>query len=203
MIYALLPAAGKSVRMGQPKLGLRLGDRTVLETVVASLRAADTGPILVVLGPHLAELASLAGRAGAEVLLLPAQTPDMRATVEQGLRWLEERFHPRPGDHWLLVPADHPTLDPQVIGQLSAALTEQPGHSIAIPSHAGKRGHPALIGWNHVAGLRNRPAEQGIDAYLRTHRVETVEVPMASRSVLLDLDTPEDYDGLLARWPPR
>ena len=96
MIYALLPAAGKSVRMGQPKLGLRLGDRTVLETVVASLRAADTGPILVVLGPHLAELASLAGRAGAEVLLLPAQTPDMRATVEQGLRWLEERFHPRP-----------------------------------------------------------------------------------------------------------
>jgi molybdenum cofactor cytidylyltransferase len=196
MIFAVIPAAGHSVRMGRPKLTLPLGDRTVLERVVGSLRAADVEHVLVVIGPHVTQLAPLAEGAGAHVLLLPEQTPEMRATVEAGLRWLEERFHPRPDDAWLLVPADHPTLDPLLVRMLIWERAETPGASIVVPTYNGRRGHPTLIDWKHVAGMRALPPGEGLNVYLRRHTNETREVPVESSDVLCDLDTPDDYEHL-------
>jgi len=200
MTFALLPAGGLSVRMGQPKLSLPLGGRTVLEQVIATLRRAEVEAILVVLGPHVRQLADSAVAAGALVCELPEATPDMRATVEQGLHWLEERFHPQPDDSWLLVPADHPTLSSEVVRRLLAARREHPDRSIFIPSFEGQRGHPALIAWRHVAGMRNFPREQGLNRYFRRQNHETLEVPVASSGILADLDTPDDYERLLRDW---
>jgi molybdenum cofactor cytidylyltransferase len=200
MILALLPAAGKSTRMGRPKLALPLGGRTVLEHAVAALRQAGVEHVLVVVGPHVPELVPLAEAAGAAVCLLAQETPDMRATIEHGLRWLEECLHPSPEDAWLLTPADHPTLDAAVVRDLRQARAAHPDRSILIPAFAGRRGHPTLIGWKHVAGIRAHPAGQGLNAYLRLHGGETLEVPVTSADVLRDLDTPEDYERLLRTW---
>ncbi len=201
MRFAVLPAAGQSRRMGRPKLTLLLGDRTILEHVVAALRQAEVEHILVVVGPHVPELATLAERAGAHVCLLPAETADMRATVEYGLHWLEERFRPRPDDAWLLVPADHPALAAQVVRQLEQARRTHPEHSIFVPTWGGRRGHPVLIGWKHVEGIRGHAPDQGLNTYIRRHGAETLEVAVSDPDVLCDLDTPEAYDDLLRRWP--
>src|SRR5262249_34727228 len=67
MRFAVLPADGQSKRMGRPKLALPLGQRSVLEHVLAALRQAQVEHILVVIGPHVAELGSLAKSAGAHV----------------------------------------------------------------------------------------------------------------------------------------
>jgi molybdenum cofactor cytidylyltransferase len=168
---------------------------------VAALRRARVETILVITGPHVAELAALAEAAGAHALLLAEETPDMRATVEHGLRWLEERLHPRPGDAWLLCPADHPTLDPSVVRRLIETRGANPDHSIFIPTFQGRRGHPALIGWEHVAGIRELPPGTGLNAYLRRHAARTLEVPVDSADILCDLDTPEDYERLQRTWP--
>src|SRR5262245_57591678 len=77
---ALIPAGGKSTRMGRPKLALPLGSHSVLELVIGALRLARIETILVVVGPHVHELVPLARAAGAEVLLLTEETADMRAT---------------------------------------------------------------------------------------------------------------------------
>jgi len=200
---ALIPAGGLSRRMGRPKLALPVGGRTVLEQVVAALRRGGVGTILTVLGPQNAALQPLAEQAGATVLLLPAATPDMRATIEHGLRWLEEVLRPAAADHWLLVPADHPTLQPPVVQQLQDAQTANPARSIFIPTYQGQRGHPTLIGWAHVAGIRALPADQGLNTYFRQQRAQTQEVPVETAEVLLDLDTPADYERLLRDWPGR
>src|SRR4051794_19678415 len=100
--FALIPAAGKSMRMGRPKLALPLGDRTVLERVIAAFRDAGVDMILVVLAPHSRGLLASARAAGADVLALPDEMPDMRTTVERGLDWLEEQVHPTDADAWLL-----------------------------------------------------------------------------------------------------
>jgi CTP:molybdopterin cytidylyltransferase MocA len=197
MIFAVVPAAGLSTRMGLPKLALPLGGKTVLERVVGSLTSAGVDQILVVLGPHGTTLAPLARQAGADVLVLQGQTPDMRTTVEQGLRWLSERFHPKPHDHWLLVPADHPLLDPGVVQNLITRLAQRPNCSIAVPILGGRRGHPTLLSWNHALHLPAHPAGQGINTYLHRHQAETLEVTVAVESILLDLDTPGDYRELL------
>jgi CTP:molybdopterin cytidylyltransferase MocA len=163
--------------------------------VVAALRQAEVELVLVVLGPHGADLAALAQRAGASVLQLDQPTPDMRATIEQGLRWLEQERRPTAADAWLLCPPDHPLLEPAIIRQIVAGWREQDA-SIVVPAFEGRRGHPALIGWQHVAGLRAHPADQGLNTYLRAHQQETLELPVSSEAILCDLDTPEDYERL-------
>jgi molybdenum cofactor cytidylyltransferase len=200
MTFALIPAAGKSVRMGRPKLALLLGEHSVLWHVVTALRRGGVEHVLAVVGPHVPQLVPLAEAAGAHVLLLGEETADMRATVEHGLRWLEERFRPRPEDGWLLVPADHPTLDPEVVKQLLQARAERPDRSVFIPTFEGRRGHPALVGWKHRAGIRALPPGAGLNMYLRGQAAETLEVPVALAEVLCDLDAPEDYERLRRRW---
>jgi molybdenum cofactor cytidylyltransferase len=204
--FALIPAGGHSTRMGRPKLTLPLGDRTVIEHVLAALREAAVDQVLVVIGSHVPELAPLAAAGGASVAVLPEPTADMRATVEHGLRWLADHVHPRPEDAWLLVPADHPTLEAEAVRQLLRGREQYPSHSVWVPTFQGRRGHPALITWEHVPGIRSLPAGQGINAYLRQHAEETAEIPVESASVLCDLDLPEDYERLqqtLFRREPR
>jgi molybdenum cofactor cytidylyltransferase len=200
MIYALIPAAGKSVRMGQPKLALRLGGQTVLEHVIGALQQGGVDHVLVVVGPHVSELAPAAEKAGADVLLMPQETLDMRATVEDGLRWLEQHYHPNVLDYWLLIPGDHPALDPSVVQRLIQEQEKNPRHSIFIPTYRGRRGHPALIGWKHIAAIRQMPAGQGLNVYLRQQDSQTLKVPVGTAEVLFDLDTPEDYLRLQKAW---
>jgi molybdenum cofactor cytidylyltransferase len=200
MICALIPAAGKSTRMGRPKLALPLGKKTVLEHVIAALGQAGIEHILVVIGPHVSELVPLAEQAGASALLLQEETADMQATVLRGLAWLEARFQPNDGDSWLLVPADQPTLDASLVRQLIKAATQAPEYSIAIPTFEGKRGHPALIRWKQVRQIKALPAGQGLNIFLRQHQAVTLEVPVPTRDILIDLNTPEDYAALQQRF---
>src|SRR5262245_58988222 len=192
-MIALIPAAGHSTRMGRPKLSLPLRGRSVLECVVETLKSAGVAEVVVVIGPHVAELVPLAERAGAHALLLTEVTPDMRTTVERGLDWIEQAFHPQRDDAWLLVPADHPALDAAAVRHLIAEYQTQARCTIAVPTFAGKRGHPAVIAWNHVAGIRAMKADVGLNVYLRQHAGETLAVPVDTDGVLIDLDTKEDY----------
>jgi molybdenum cofactor cytidylyltransferase len=201
MRFAVLPAAGKSRRIGRPKLALSLGERTILEHVLAALRQAEVAHPLVVLGPNVRELAPQAQEAGAHVCQLDEETPDMRATVEHGLCWLEERFQPRPDDAWLLVPADHPALSSAVIGQLEQARQSHPEPSIFVPTFHGRRGHPLALDWLHVEGIRAHAPGEGLNSYVHKHSAEVWEVPVQSEAILWDLDTPEDYERLRRQWP--
>jgi molybdenum cofactor cytidylyltransferase len=203
MIFALIPAAGESRRMGRPKLALPLGEKTVLEHVLDALRNAQVDHMLVVIGPHVAELQPIAQNAGAQVLQLTDKTPDMRTTIEHGLRWLEEHFHPGHEDSWLLVPADHPVLSPLVVRQLIQARQANPSHAIVIPTFQGRRGHPALIGWQFVEQIRQLPPDEGINSFLRRYGSELVELPVGDSDVLLDLDTPEEYETIKREWAQR
>ena len=197
--FALVPAAGKSRRMGRPKLLLPLGGRPVVQRVVSAFRAGGVGTVLVVVGPDLPELAARAEEAGARVLRLAEDTADMRETAQRGLAWLEAERRPGPQDAFFLAPADHPALDPAVVRALLDARAAHPAYSVFVPAHQGRRGHPALIGWPHVAGIRRLPPGQGLNAYLRGKEEQTLLVPVDSADVLCDLDTPEDYERLLGR----
>ena len=200
MIFALIPAAGKSTRMGRPKLALPLGEKTVLEHVIAALRQAGIEQILVVIGPHVPELAPIVERSGATALMLEEETADMQATVIRGLAWLETRFQPKDSDLWLLIPADHPTLDASLVWHLIEAAARAPQSSITVPTFDGKRGHPALIRWKHVPQIKALPAGSGLNVFLRQQEVVILEVPVTMRDILIDLDTPQDYAALQQRF---
>jgi molybdenum cofactor cytidylyltransferase len=195
MTFAVVPACGHSTRMGRLKLTLPFGNRTVIEHVVAALREGGVECVLVVVGPHVPELIPLASAAGANVLAVPNPTPDMRTTVERGLAWIEEHQQPDAADRWLLAPADHPAFSSAIVRQLLDAASDS-SRSIIVPVYQGRRGHPALLCWHHAAEIRAFPAGEGINAYLRLHANETLELTVADPGILSNLDTPDDYSRL-------
>ncbi|MEO2091364.1 MAG: NTP transferase domain-containing protein [Gemmataceae bacterium] len=197
MTFGIIPACGHSTRMGRPKLSLPLGDRTVIEHVVRALLDGGVEGVLVVVGPHVPELESLAMRAGARVLTFSEPTPDMRATVEAGLDWLESHFRPAADDWWLLAPGDHPTLAPATVRTLLDAARADAGHSIFVPAWGGRRGHPLMASWRHAAGVRALPPGEGVNSYLKRNPEAVREVVVTDVSGLHDLDTPDDYARLL------
>jgi molybdenum cofactor cytidylyltransferase len=178
--------------MGRPKLALPLGDRTVLEHVIAALKAGGAEQVVVVVGPHVPELIPLAEAAGAGVCRLSEPTPDMRATVERGLAWLEDHI-PRP-QAFLLAPADHPTLDAGVVRILCENFRSDPARSILLPTYGSRRGHPVLFAWHHVNGIRALSQDRSINIYVREHAAGVHEIEVESASILWDLDTPDDYE---------
>jgi molybdenum cofactor cytidylyltransferase len=182
--------------MGAPKLMLPFGGRTVLEHVVSTLRDGGANNVVVVTGPHALELHPLAVAAGAEVLALPHVTPDMRTTIEHGLRYLGQKHSPRPDDALFLAPADHPAFNSCVVRQLCESYSVSGARSIVIPVHAGHRGHPSLIAWQHVTKIQAMPLDCGINAYLRQNPDEVLEIETDEVGILLNLDCPDDYVAL-------
>jgi molybdenum cofactor cytidylyltransferase len=197
--FGLIPAAGKSRRMGRPKLALPLGNRSVIAHVIDAVRAAGVDDVLVVVAPDGEELARLATATGAHVLRLAEDTPDMRATCMHGLAWFEERFHPEDEDGWLLLPADHPTVRPEVV---RAMLDVTEDYEIVVPAHQGRRGHPTWLRWSNVAAIRAMPAGQGLNAYIRACAPHTFVLNWSSDIILRDLDTPEDYERFIKELKP-
>jgi molybdenum cofactor cytidylyltransferase len=197
VIFAVVPAAGRSERMGSNKLLLPIAGRTVIEHVVRGLVEGGVQHVVVVTLPHTNDVARAAETAGAEVCRLPQQTAEMRETLEHGLRWLEDHHQPRLDDVWLLAPADHPAIDAKIIRELCGHYPNDQQRTIVAPICGGKRGHPALLAWHHVWGLRQHPPNQGLDTYLRQHADQILEVPIDNDSILKDLDTPEDYERLM------
>ncbi len=78
----------------------------------------------------------------AELVVPEIAPPDMRVSVELALRSLGQVAEA--WDGWMLIPADHPTLETQVIEQLIAAW-DSDRTRIAVPTWQGRRGHPTLF----------------------------------------------------------
>jgi molybdenum cofactor cytidylyltransferase len=199
-LFAVIPAAGHSRRMGRPKLLLPLGEATVMARLLAALEHPAIAARLVVVRPDDEPLRAEVQRSGG-IALQPVQPPpDMRTSVEHALASIQERFAPRPDDGWLLVPADHPVLDRGLVDRVIAEWqTHRP--EVLVPTCGGRRGHPTVFRWNLAAAVSGLPSDCGLNQLVRDSGREVLEVELGDPAVLTDLDTPADYKSLAARWP--
>ena len=193
MIPAIIPAAGRSQRMGQPKLILEIDGVPLITRAVRALKAGGAGPILVVTPPQefpgVDVLRRHAETSGATCLTLSEETLDMKATVLHGLRYLiAESSIP---DAFLLAPGDCPDLSPVVIRQVIDLGLTHPS-ALIVPTFAGKRGHPVLFPWRLVQAIGQLSADEGLNSLVNAE-MRLIEVEVNDRGILIDLDTPQDY----------
>ena len=197
-LWALIPAAGRSRRMGLPKLLLPWQDSTVIEHLVHTLSRPEIAAVFVIVRPDDLELQAAVRRTSA-IAVVPDHEPlDMRDSVELGLRTIRERFQPRDDDGWLLIPADHPLIEPDVLDGLLTRWADS-DCQVLVPTFRKRRGHPALLRWTCAALVEQLPREAGINALWKSSPGLITEWPTDRESVLADLDTPEDY----AHWQQR
>jgi molybdenum cofactor cytidylyltransferase len=196
MIAAIVPAAGQSLRMGRPKLILPVGGVPLIARVIAALKGGGAGRVIVIAGPAdmpgaLALIEAAKGQ-GAEVLVSPRPTADMRASIELGLEYLAQG--PAPAAV-LLTPGDSPGLDAAAVARVIRQAAEHPGR-IIVPRHDGRRGHPVLLPWSLASEIPGLPPGVGVNALLAAHPEAIVAFDADDPGILADLDTPADY----RRW---
>ena len=200
-ITAILLAAGESRRMGRPKMLLPWGETTVLGQVVSMFSAGlslntnqrinPDNEILVVTGGARelveAELARLAKRYPLRLVYNPNYASGgMVSSIQAGLVALGSGTRAA-----LIGLGDQPQVREETIRHICTAFvqTESP---IVIPSFQSRRGHPWLATkplWPEILGL---PPSTTPRQFLDTH-AEQIEYVAADKSILQDLDTPEDY----------
>ena len=198
-LFAVIPAAGLSRRMGQPKLLLPLAGLTILERLMMALHHPEIAARHVVVRKGDPSLQQEVIRLGGRLVVPPVDPPEMRASVSAALADIQQQFAPSPDDGWLLVPADHPVLDAELIDALITVWNrERP--QILVPRYGDRRGHPTLFRWTLAQELDRIPPDRGLNWLVREHADEVIELPTDSDATVTDLDTPEDYSWLRAKW---
>ena len=184
-VVAIVLAAGEGRRMGGPKALLRLGDLTFLARALALFSTAGTAP-LAVLGAEAARVRAQAGLPeDATVVVNERWREGMLTSIWRGLEAAEALG----ADAALVQPVDNPFVAPATVAAVLDALAR--GAPIAVPSHGGRRGHPAGFARSVWPALREAPLDGGARAVLQARPHLVVHVP-AGPDCLVDIDTPAD-----------
>lgn len=197
MITAVILAAGMSRRMGQPKLVLPWGDKTVIEHIVHTLLAARVERILVVTGGAHAQVEKLLQNLPVRIVFNPQyQQQEMLASVNVGLQAAAAHAATGSPEAALICLGDQPQMQ---AGVIEAVTTSHAGTraNLVVPSFNRRRGHPWLIArplWDEL--IRLQP-EQTLRDFLNAHQAEIHYVDVDTDTILQDIDTPEDYQRFL------
>ena len=190
-VAAVVPAAGPSRRMGQEKILLPFGRSTLLETILETLAAAGVTEVVAVCRPDLPEAAARARGAGARVLFNPHPEEEMLVSIRLGLDAISPEVRAV-----FIWPADHPAVARETIELL--ARRADPARAL-VPSHDSRRGHPAVIGRDLIAAIREIPPREGLRHLWRMRPDALLEIPVEDPGIVENLDTPEDYRRALER----
>jgi hypothetical protein len=94
------------------------------------------------------------------------------------------------------LPVDVPLVRSSTISALAATGAACPA-AVTYPEFRGQRGHPPLIRRDLFAEILAGDGDGGLRALLLRH--EAAEVAVADEAILLDMDTPDDYQRLALR----
>jgi molybdenum cofactor cytidylyltransferase len=191
-ISALLLAAGMGERMGGVKQLLTLGGKSMIEAALDNLQASRCDEIIVVLGFVASKIRPLVeGRERVEVVVNPRFEQGMSTSIQKGLRAIS------PSATGILIAlADQPFITPEVIDALIDGF-QTGAQGIVLPVYEEKRGHPVILDRKkYEPELLSLQGDVGGKEIVRKHPEDVLEIAVASKGVLVDIDAPEDYQGI-------
>lgn len=191
-VVGVVLAAGRGRRLGGPKaLLVHTLDGVEMPLAAAHARRwAFCGRVLVVTRLDIAailrrEVTDL----GAEILISdaadelgPAGSLSVAATAIAGTGIV------------LVTPVDCPPVSLATLEQLLTAFEATPTAVAARPVHAGRRGHPVVLGAEIWAPFRTQP--RPLRDVLRQWGDRVIDVPIEDPGVLGDIDTPADLGAV-------
>ena len=185
---AVVVAAGMSSRMGDFKPMLSIGEISVAQRVVATLRQAGAERVVVVTGYNADELERHLSKSGAVFVRNEEyRTTEMFDSALIGLKYIRGKC-----DRILFTPVDVPLFTAATVRELLDS-----GAELACPVCGGQRGHPILMSPDVVDRLLRDSGEDGLKGALGRCGVPMTLVDVPDPGILHDADTPEDYRQLL------
>jgi molybdenum cofactor cytidylyltransferase len=189
-IRGVLLAAGAARRFGSGKLVQPLpGTSTAL--VVAAWRnlVAVLPESVAVCRPGDEAVATLLAAEGIPFVVCPDADRGMGHSLARGVEAAQ------PASGWLIALGDMPRVAPASIEAVAEALRR--GAGIAVPVHAGRRGHPVGFAAHFGAQLRALQGDSGARAVVQANADAVQLVALEDDpGILADVDTPEDLARL-------
>lgn len=179
--------------MGRPKALLPWGGRALVEWQVEQLKLAGCGRVIVVTGHRASEIEPLARSAGAEVVLNAAYRSGRASSLRTGADAVEE------AGAVVVLNVDQPR--PAWVTRRLVDAWRLRKAPVVVPDHGGRLGHPVLLDGSLLPDLRSvREETLGLREIIERMRAETEPVAFDNRVVIVDLNTPEDYENALAEF---
>lgn len=181
MFEAVILAAGYSSRAGSNKMGLIVQGKPVLGRVIEAFVPLCT-KITIVGGHYYKEVVEIASTYDS-VRLVKNEDYDlgMFSSILCGVQNVESDC--------FICPGDYPLVDKDLVAKLSEAKGD-----FVVPVFEGKRGHPVLLNKKTVEKLKMEPRDSNLKIF--RDKCKMTEVVVASKGILIDLDTKEDYETI-------
>ena len=173
--------------MGSPKALLPFRQRTFLENILDAISRSSIEHTVVVVGHHRNEIQ---GRVppGTNVVYNPDYEQGMITSFQTGIRAL-----PPDTRAAMLFLVDHPVVEPETI---DALIANSSADRIVLPAFEGRRGHPVLFGTNILKEILALRQSEGANIVVRKDPNRIIQVPVNSPGILIDIDTPDDFQKL-------
>ena len=191
MISAIVLAAGKSERMGRPKALLPIQGRTFLENILAAISRTSIEDAIVVLGHHRDQIERNVSLPS--VVFNADYEQGMITSFQAGIRKLS---WDTTGAFLFLV--DHPLVEPTTIESMIMNLAP---NRIVLPTFDRRRGHPVLFSSEVLEEILALGPSEGANIVVRKNPDRIIEVPVNAPGILVDIDTPEQFERLRKDYP--
>ena len=189
-LTAIILAAGYSSRMGTFKPLLSLGGTTVLERGILLFRDVGIEDIVVVVGHRSEDLVPVLQKRAVRRVFNKDYPDGMLTSIVAGINAM------KPGrEAFFLLPVDIPLVRRYTILELIRNYSEGT-RAIVYPRYARRRGHPPLISAAYAPKIIAWRGEGGLRAFLRQYEQRSDNVDVDDENVLVDMDTPDDYETL-------
>lgn len=187
-ISAVVLAAGMSTRMGKPKILLPWGKSTIIEHIVLVLLNAKVDEIIVVAGNLADDVSALFKLTNVRIVKNENFSDgSMMTSLRVGLRNVS-----KDADGVLVVLGDNPQINTEIVFAITKRFEASPD-AIIIPSFQNRRGHPWLLPRVLFLTVLDSAHFDTMRTLLNCHQEKIRYVEVNSQSILLDIDTPEDY----------
>ncbi len=194
MLNVILLAAGQGLRMGGPnKLLLPFRGRTVFETTLEQLCAADIGDVFVVSGHQRNELLPLLTGFAVQEIFNPDYARGMTSSIRAGVR---SAVNERP---YMICLADMPMISTASYKLLATSFLNIYSHdpsAILLPRFGQSRGNPVLFADSYREAILQHSDPEGCRGIVQANEQHLHWVQMPDDGILRDLDTPNDYAKL-------
>lgn len=183
----MILAAGESGRMGQPKLLLPFGEKTIIETVVQSVVSSNVDNTLVVLGSEQEKIGEKIKNFPVTLAFNPDFRSGMLSSVHCGFKILPDKTRAV-----VVFLGDQPTISKEIINKIVNAY-KKTGKGIVLPVYKKERGHPVIIDMKYKTEVEALSPDTGLRGIVYRHHEDTLEVDVDTQNILQDIDDEADY----------
>ncbi|WP_025771986.1 nucleotidyltransferase family protein [Thioalkalivibrio sp. HK1] len=193
-IAGLLPAAGRSTRMGASnKLvdsltsGVAFSDGAMVRKVAKEMVSARLHPIKVVTGYEAQRVERALKGLDLHLVHNEDYHEGMGASLRCGFAAL-----PADIDAAIVCLGDMPLIRARHIERLAKAFDPSAGCEICVPVFDGRRGNPVLFSKRFFPEMATLRGDVGGRGMVERYERFVFELPMDDAAVLVDIDSPED-----------